>query len=115
VNGNTAVAIIPARGGSKRIPHKNVMDFEGRPLIAWTIAAARESGLFQRVIVSTDDTIADPIAQWKRWPRMQAVRSATVYSLPSDLVTRASPRLAEGVSVTCRALEDARERLKRGQ
>jgi N-acylneuraminate cytidylyltransferase len=57
------VAIIPARGGSKRIPHKNVMDFEGRPLIAWTIAAARESGLFQRVIVSTDD---DEIARIAR-------------------------------------------------
>ncbi len=49
------IAIIPARGGSKRIPRKNVMDFEGRPMIAWTIDAARESGLFERILVSTDD------------------------------------------------------------
>jgi CMP-N-acetylneuraminic acid synthetase len=49
------IAIIPARGGSKRIPHKNIMDFMGRPLIAWTIDAAKESGIFDRIVVSTDD------------------------------------------------------------
>ncbi|MBO9469660.1 pseudaminic acid cytidylyltransferase [Endozoicomonas sp. G2_2] len=50
-----AVAIIPARGGSKRIPRKNIRDFCGRPIIAWSIQAALESGCFERVIVSTDD------------------------------------------------------------
>lgn len=55
-----AVAIIPARGGSKRIPRKNIRPFHGRPMIAWPIAAAAASGLFDRVIVSTDDAeIAD--------------------------------------------------------
>jgi CMP-N-acetylneuraminic acid synthetase len=49
------IAIIPARGGSKRIPHKNTMDFMGRPLIAWTIEAAQESGVCDRIVVSTDD------------------------------------------------------------
>jgi len=49
------VAIIPARGGSKRIPKKNIIDFFGKPLIAWTIQAALESKIFDRVIVSTDD------------------------------------------------------------
>lgn len=49
------VAIIPARGGSKRIPRKNVRPFLGKPMIAHSIACARESGLFERVIVSTDD------------------------------------------------------------
>jgi N-acylneuraminate cytidylyltransferase len=49
------VAIIPARGGSKRIPRKNLRDFCGRPIIAWSIATALESGLFDEVIVSTDD------------------------------------------------------------
>jgi CMP-N-acetylneuraminic acid synthetase len=49
------VAIIPARGGSKRIPHKNIVDFCGKPLIAWTIEAALESTCFDRVVVSTDD------------------------------------------------------------
>jgi pseudaminic acid cytidylyltransferase len=50
-----AVAIIPARGGSKRIPRKNIKPFHGRPMITWSIAAARASGLFSRIIVSTDD------------------------------------------------------------
>ncbi len=50
-----AVAIIPARGGSKRVPRKNVLDFLGRPIIAYTIEAARASGCFERVVVSTED------------------------------------------------------------
>lgn len=49
------IAIIPARGGSKRIPRKNVIDFDGRPMIAWTIDAALGAGIFDRVLVSTDD------------------------------------------------------------
>ena len=50
-----AIAVIPARGGSKRIPHKNIVDFLGKPMIAWTIEAAKNSGIFDRIIVSTDD------------------------------------------------------------
>ena len=49
------VAIIPARGGSKRIPRKNIREFCGKPMIAWSIEAAKLSGCFDRVIVSTDD------------------------------------------------------------
>lgn len=49
------VAIIPARGGSKRIPRKNIRDFRGRPIIAWSIDVARECDCVDRVIVSTDD------------------------------------------------------------
>lgn len=49
------IAVIPARGGSKRIPRKNIKPFRGRPMIGWSIAAAFESGCFDRVIVSTDD------------------------------------------------------------
>lgn len=49
------VCILPARGGSKRIPRKNVRPFAGRPIIAWPIATARASACFDRVIVSTDD------------------------------------------------------------
>lgn len=48
-------AIIPARGGSKRIPRKNVRLFNGKPMLAWSIEAALQSGVFDRVIVSTDD------------------------------------------------------------
>lgn len=55
-----AIAIIPARGGSKRIPRKNIKDFFGKPLIAYSIEAALKSNLFEKVIVSTDDKeIAD--------------------------------------------------------
>ncbi len=49
------IAVIPARGGSKRIPRKNIKPFGGKPMIAYAIAAARESGLFEHVVVSTDD------------------------------------------------------------
>ena len=49
------VCILPARGGSKRIPRKNVRPFAGRPIIAWPITTAVASGCFDRVIVSTDD------------------------------------------------------------
>ncbi|AQG80738.1 pseudaminic acid cytidylyltransferase [Spirosoma montaniterrae] len=54
------IAIIPARGGSKRIPRKNIRSFLGKPIIAYAIEAARQSGLFDTVMVSTDDRgIAD--------------------------------------------------------
>ena len=49
------LAVIPARGGSKGIPRKNMTLLNGRPLIAWTIESALKSGAFERVIVSTDD------------------------------------------------------------
>lgn len=56
----TSWAIIPARGGSKRIPRKNIKPFNGKPMIAWSIDAAIASGCFDRIIVSTDDDdIAD--------------------------------------------------------
>jgi len=51
----SSVAVIPARGGSKRIPRKNIRLFAGRPVMAYSIQAARASGLFKRIIVSTDD------------------------------------------------------------
>lgn len=49
-----AVAIIPARGGSKRIPKKNIKPFNGRPMISYPIRAAMEAGIFEKIIVSTD-------------------------------------------------------------
>jgi N-acylneuraminate cytidylyltransferase len=57
------LAVIPARGGSKRIPRKNLKDFCGRPIMAWSIAAARESGCFDRIIVSTDDAEIASVAR----------------------------------------------------
>ena len=59
------VAVIPARGGSKRIPRKNIKNFCGKPIIAWSIEAAKASGLFDHVIVSTDDAeISEVARQW---------------------------------------------------
>ena len=49
------LAIIPARGGSKRIPRKNIKIFHGKPIISYSIEAALSSGCFDKVIVSTDD------------------------------------------------------------
>lgn len=49
------IAVIPARGGSKRVPRKNIKPFAGKPMIAWAIAAARQSSLFDHVLVSTED------------------------------------------------------------
>ncbi|BFU77829.1 pseudaminic acid cytidylyltransferase [Arcobacter sp. 15-2] len=58
-----AIAIIPARGGSKRIPKKNIKDFFGKPLIAYSIEVALDSKLFDKVIVSTDDENIAQIAR----------------------------------------------------
>ena len=59
------LAVIPARGGSKRIPRKNIKPFRGKPMIAWSIEVARASGLFEQIVVSTDDAeIADVARQY---------------------------------------------------
>lgn len=57
------VAVIPARGGSKRIPRKNIREFCGKPMIAWSIGAARQSGCFDRIMVSTDDREIAAVAE----------------------------------------------------
>lgn len=58
----SAIAIIPARGGSKRIPRKNIIPIEGKPMLAYPIQSALQSNLFDRVIVSTDDAEIKDIA-----------------------------------------------------
>lgn len=89
------LAVIPARGGSKRLPRKNAISFEGKPLIAWTIEAARDSGLFDRVIVSTDD---EEIAQQSRDSGGEVPFMRTKYaddtSPPSLVTVDALERLA---------------------
>lgn len=57
------VCIIPARGGSKRIPRKNIKDFNGKPMLAYAIDTAKKTGLFERIVVSTDDTEIAEIAE----------------------------------------------------
>ena len=71
------VAIIPARGGSKRIPRKNIRLFAGKPIIAYSIEAAKASGLFDRIVVSTDDDEIAVIA--REWG------AETPFSRPAEL------------------------------
>jgi pseudaminic acid cytidylyltransferase len=60
-----SLCVIPARGGSKRIPGKNIRDFCGKPIIAWSIEAARKAACFERIIVSTDDEdVAQVATEW---------------------------------------------------
>jgi CMP-N-acetylneuraminic acid synthetase len=59
----STVALIPARGGSKRLPRKNILPIAGLPMLAWPIHAARESGLFDRVCVSTEDAEIAEVAR----------------------------------------------------
>ena len=59
-----AYCLIPARGGSKRIPRKNIKLFHGKPLIAWSIEVAKSSGLFEEVYVSTDDVEIATISEY---------------------------------------------------
>lgn len=58
-----AIAVIPARGGSKRIPQKNIIEFCGKPMLAWTLQAAIDAKAFDRIIVSTDDAQVADVAR----------------------------------------------------
>jgi CMP-N-acetylneuraminic acid synthetase len=85
------IAIIPARGGSKRIPNKNVIPFLGKPLIAWTIEAAINSKLYDKIIVSTDsELIAEtaigygaevPFLRTNKADDYSSISEATIYTL----------------------------------
>ena len=76
------VALIPARGGSKRIPGKNIKPFVGRPLLSYPIAAAKASGLFDRIIVSTDSEAVAYVAraQGAEVPFMRSAELADDFS-----------------------------------
>lgn len=85
------VAIIPARGGSKRIPRKNIKEFFGKPMIAWSIEAARKSGCFDEIIVSTDDLeIADVATEWgAAVPFLRPAELADDFTGTKDVVAHA--------------------------
>ncbi len=82
------LAIIPARGGSKRIPRKNIKDFLGKPIIAYSIEVALKSGLFDEVMVSTDDKeIAEIAIQYgAKVPFMRSVEKSNDYATLSDVI-----------------------------
>jgi len=82
------LCIIPARGGSKRIPRKNIRDFLGKPIIAYSIEACQKSGLFDRIIVSTDD---DEIAEIARVfgaevPFLRSEKNSDDYATTIDVI-----------------------------
>lgn len=82
------LAIIPARGGSKRIPKKNIKEFLGKPIIAYSIEAAIQSGLFDEVMVSTDDTeIAKIAIQYGATvPFMRSDKTANDFATTFDVI-----------------------------
>ncbi len=82
------LAIIPARGGSKRIPRKNIKLFMGKPIIAYSIEAALQSELFDEVMVSTDDNeIAEIAKQYgAKVPFMRSVKTSGDYATTADVI-----------------------------
>lgn len=82
------IAIITARGGSKRIPHKNVKSFCGKPIIAYSIEAALKSGLFSDVMVSTDDeAIADIACRYgASVPFLRSESTSNDYATTADVI-----------------------------
>ncbi len=82
------LAIIPARGGSKRIPRKNIKDFFGKPIIAYSIEAALKSDLFDEVMVSTDDEeIAEIAVQYgAKVPFLRSVKNADDHATTVDVL-----------------------------
>ncbi|MGG5617850.1 pseudaminic acid cytidylyltransferase [Myroides odoratimimus] len=82
------ICIIPARGGSKRIPRKNIKDFLGKPIIAYSIEAAKKSGLFSTIVVSTDDVEIAEIAKMygAEVPFLRSKENANDYATLSDVV-----------------------------
>ena len=84
----SSVCIITARGGSKRIPRKNVREFCGKPIIAYSIEAALESGLFEEVMVSTDDEEIAEVARacGAKVPFMRRAETSNDFAVTEDVV-----------------------------
>ncbi|MCI9416637.1 MAG: pseudaminic acid cytidylyltransferase [Eubacterium sp.] len=91
------IAIITARGGSKRIPKKNIRNFCGKPIIAYSIEAAIESGLFSEVMVSTDsEEIAETARRFgARVPFLRSRKNADDYATTADALLEVMERYQE--------------------
>ena len=100
---NSCVAVIPARGGSKRIPRKNIRLFHGRPMLAWTIAAARASNLFDRIVVSTDDQEIARVANehGAETPFMRPAELADDHTTTLAVIRHAIGALGGGADYVC--------------
>lgn len=97
------LAVIPARGGSKRIPRKNIKDFHGKPLISYSIQAAIEANCFDEIIVSTDDAEIRVIAE-KYGASVPFIRPADIsddYATTLDVIQHAIQFYTDqGIKVT---------------
>lgn len=100
-----SVAIIPARGGSKRIPKKNIKPFCGKPALGWPISVAQGSGLFDQIVVSTDDPEIAQIAQQlgASVPFVRAPELADDFTNTTDVIRDAVARqnLPPNTAVCC--------------
>lgn len=96
IDGQPVIAVIAARGGSKGFPRKNIANFGGKPLIAWTIAAAAGSKFLDRAVVSTDDAeIAAVAREWKGdVPFLRPASLATDEASVTDAILHAIETLA---------------------
>lgn len=83
-----SIAIIPARGGTKRIPRKNIRPFCGKPILAYSIQSALNSGLFEEVMISTDDSEIAEIAQsyGASVPFLRSHKNANDYATTADVI-----------------------------
>ncbi|MGW9063194.1 acylneuraminate cytidylyltransferase family protein [Achromobacter animicus] len=91
-----AIAIIPARGGSKRLPRKNVLPLCGKPLIAWTIEAAKDCGLFDLILVTSDDQeVLDIAANLGVAPLLRPLELASDTASTLDVVLHVLDHLHE--------------------
>src|SRR3990167_8100481 len=83
-DGKTVLAVIPARGGSKRVPRKNLREYRGRPLIAWAINAATGSKYIDKLVVSTEDEeIRNTAGYWM----LAELGSYLIVNRPPELAT----------------------------
>lgn len=91
------IAIIPARGGSKRIPGKNIKQFLGKPIIEYSINAALETSLFDTVIVSTDDIAVKEIAvkSGAKVPFLRSQKNSNDFAIISDVLMEVIAQLEE--------------------
>ena len=82
------LCIIPARGGSKRIPRKNIKEFLGKPIIAYSIETALETGLFDEVMISTDDMEIAEVAKkyGAKVPFMRSAETASDFATTADVL-----------------------------
>lgn len=84
----SSLAIITARGGSKRIPHKNIRDFCGKPILVYSIEAARASGIFDTIMVSTDSIEIAKIAEQHGAivPFLRSEKTSNDYATTADVI-----------------------------